>query len=108
MASVAPTLAPAAILQAQSAQPSAAEQAKRAKIAETAKSFEASFLAVMIGQMFEGVNTADSAFCGGEGEQAFKSFMADAMATQVVRAGGDGLSTRVQQEMLKLQGLEVQ
>ncbi len=72
MASVAPTLAPAAILQAQSAQPSAAEQAKRAKIAETAKSFEASFLAVMIGQMFEGVNTADSAFGGGEGEQAFK------------------------------------
>jgi Rod binding domain-containing protein len=105
MASVAPTLAPAAIAQAQ-AQASAADQAKRTRIAETAQSFEASFLSVMIGQMFEGVNTADSAFGGGEGEQAFKSFMAEAMAKQVVRSGGIGLSTRVQQEMLKLQGLE--
>ena len=67
------------------------------QIAKTAKDFEASFVSIMLGQMFEGV---------GEGEQMFKSFMMDAMSKQVSKAGGIGIAGPVQKEMLKLQGLE--
>jgi flagellar protein FlgJ len=85
-------------------EPSAAETAKRAAIAKSSKDFEASFLSVMLGQMFKDVNTS-APFGGGPGEDAFKSFMTDAMAKQVVKSGGVGLASAVQKEMLKLQGL---
>lgn len=101
-----------ALLQAQaaaSAQPNAAaggdEATRRASIGKASKDFETSFLSVMIGQMFQGVNESDNGFNGGAGEQAFKSFMSDAMAKQMVRRGGVGLAPAVQKEMLKLQGL---
>lgn len=80
------------------------EQAKRAGIAKASKDFEASFLSVMLGEMFKDVNQSGP-FTGGAGEDAFKSFMSDAMAKQVVRSGGVGLAATVQKEMLKLQGL---
>lgn len=82
-----------------------AEATRRAAIGKAATDFETSFLSVMIGQMFQGVNESDSGFSGGAGEQAFKSFMSDAMAKQMVRRGGVGLAPTVQKEMLKLQGL---
>ena len=82
-----------------------AEQlAKRGQIETTAKDFESSFLSVMFTEMFKDVG-AQAPFSGGHGEAAFKSFMSDAMARQVTKAGGVGLSDRVAQEMLKLQGL---
>ena len=82
-----------------------AEQlAKRGQIEKTAKDFEASFLSVMLGQMFKDVG-AQAPFSGGHGEAAFKSFLGDAMAKQMVQHGGVGLADRVTQEMLKLQGL---
>ena len=84
--------------------PSPAETAKRAAIAKASKDFESSFLSVMLGQMFKDVNTS-APFGGGPGEDAFKSFMTDAMAKQVVKSGGIGLAPTVQKEMLKLQGL---
>ena len=77
---------------------------KRAAIAATAHTFEASFLSVMFGQMFEGVQTA-APFGGGEGEGAFRSFLTDAMGRAVARRGGVGLSKAVATEMLKMQGL---
>ena len=86
------------------ATPSPAEIAKRAAIAKASKDFESSFLSVMLGQMFKDVNT-QAPFGGGPGEDAFKSFMSDAMAKQMVKAGGIGLASSVQKEMLKLQGL---
>ena len=79
------------------------EAAKRAQIKQTASEFEASFLSVMLGQMFKDVNTTE--FGGGHGEEMFKSFMTDAMAKQMTRSGGVGLSDTVAKEMLKLQGL---
>ena len=82
-----------------------AEQlAKRGQIEKTARDFEASFLSVMLGQMFKDVG-AEAPFSGGHGEAAFKSFLGDAMAKQMVQHGGVGLADRVAQEMLKLQGL---
>ena len=83
---------------------SATEAAKRAAIKKTATDFEASFLSTMLGQMFEGVETS-APFGGGEGEAAFKSFMVDAYAKQMAKAGGVGVAATVQREMLKMQGL---
>ena len=86
---------------------SASEAAKRAQIKDTAHKFEASFLSVMIGQMFEHQDDGmDKAFSGGDGAQMFKSFLAEAMAKKMVATGGVGLATSVQREMLKMQGLQ--
>ena len=82
-----------------------AELAKRSEIKATAQKFEEQFLSIMLQQMFEGVNTS-APFGGGAGEQMFKSFMTEAMAKQMTRAGGVGLTDTISREMLKLQGLK--
>jgi Rod binding domain-containing protein len=84
--------------------PSIGEANTREKIAKASKDFEASYLSIMLGQMFEGVGEGE--FSGGQGEAMFKSFMTDAIAKKVTRSGGVGLAAPVQREMLKLQGLE--
>ena len=76
----------------------------RARIEKTAKEFESAFLSTAFQTMFSGVNTSEP-FGGGEGEQAFKSFLMDAFAKQMTRSGGVGLAASVTQEMLKMQGL---
>ena len=97
---------PASVLagQAAGAPPTAAELAKRGQIAKTAQDFEASFLSVMLQSMFQGVKQQEP-FGGGQGEEMFKSFMSEAMAKQMAKAGGIGLSKSVQAEMLKMQSL---
>lgn len=80
------------------------EDVQRRRIAQAAQDFETSFLSVMIGQMFTGLEK-DGEFTGGAGETAFRSFLSDAMARQITRSGGVGLAGPVQAEMLKLQGL---
>ena len=84
--------------------PTAGEAHTREKIAKASKDFEASYLSIMLGQMFQGVGEGE--FSGGQGEAMFKSFMMDAMARKMTNTGGVGLSAPVQREMLKLQGLE--
>jgi flagellar protein FlgJ len=79
------------------------ETAKRAQIASKAKDYESTFLSMMFGQMMEG--TSPTTFGGGQGEEAFKSFMTDAMAKSMVRHGGIGLAKALTADMLKLQGL---
>ncbi|HEX4181885.1 MAG TPA: rod-binding protein [Caulobacteraceae bacterium] len=86
---------------------SASEQVKRAAIKKSAQDFEASFLTSALGSMFAGV-TVSAPFGGGEGEQAFKSFLNDAMAKQIVKKGGIGIADAVQREMLKMQGLSAE
>ncbi len=76
----------------------------RARIEKTAKEFETVFLSTAFQTMFSGVNTSEP-FGGGEGEQAFKSFLMDAFAKQMTKSGGVGLAASVTQEMLKMQGL---
>lgn len=85
--------------------PAAATAATRARIAETAQDFEATFLSQMLGVMFQGLETA-APFGGGHGEEAFRSFMTEAMSRGMARAGGVGLSDSIQREMLRMQGLE--
>jgi len=84
---------------------SAKELAKRGQIKETAQKFEASFMSVMMQSMFDGVKTSEP-FGGGQGEEMFKSLLTEAMAKEVTNAGGIGLASTVQREMLKLQGLK--
>jgi Rod binding domain-containing protein len=93
-----------ALLQPAGGAASTAELAKRGQIRETAQKFETQFLSIMLQQMFEGVNVS-APFGGGPGEDMFKSFMTEAMAKQMTRAGGVGLADQVSREMLKLQGL---
>ena len=83
---------------------SAAELAKRGQIKQTAEKFEASFLSSMLQSMFDGVETA-APFGGGPSETMFRSFLTEAMAKQMVKAGGIGVAAQVQREMLKMQGL---
>jgi flagellar protein FlgJ len=92
---------PVDVLMAQSK----AQSLARAKVKETAQAYEASFLSVMLAQMFKDVGT-EAPFGGGQGEEMFKSFFVDAVAKQVTRSGGIGLAGPVEREMLKLQGLQ--
>jgi peptidoglycan hydrolase FlgJ len=85
------------------APPSPEEMQTRAKIAETAKLFEANIMSSLMQAMFEGVDAGT--FGGGHGEQQFKSMLVDAFAKQTVKAGGMGVADQVAREMLKMQGL---
>jgi Rod binding domain-containing protein len=85
---------------------SAAETAKRAQIHQTAQKFEASFLSVMLNEMFsKDDDNVDKAFTGGSGAKMFQSMLAQSMADKMVQTGGVGLAASVQREMLKMQGL---
>ncbi len=95
---------PPTLAQPVSAAQSAAELAKRGQIKQTAQKFEASFLSVMLGQMFEGTDVS-APFGGGPGESMFKSFLTEAMAKKMADNGGIGIASTVQREMLKMQGL---
>ncbi|RYF92486.1 MAG: chemotaxis protein chel [Caulobacteraceae bacterium] len=101
MSAMAPTAAPVTVLPSQT--PSA--DAQRLKIKQAADNYESSFLSVMLAQMFKGVDT-EAPFGGGKGEEMFKSFFTDAVAKQVTKSGGIGLSATVEREMLKMQGLQ--
>ena len=78
----------------------AQQSAARAKIAQTAQKFEASFMSTMLQSVFKDVDLG-----GGEGADAFKSVMMDAVGKQIAQGRGIGLAKSVQAEMLKLQGL---
>ena len=75
----------------------------KARAEKTGRDFETSFLSVMLGQMFEGVSTSEP-FGGGQGEEAFRSFMTEAFAKSMTQHGGIGLSKQITSELLKLQG----
>ena len=81
-----------------------ADQATMAKIKKTSQDFEAAYLSNAISTMFSGVEASEP-FGGGEGEAAFKSLLMDAFAKNMTKAGGVGLASAVQKEMLKMQGL---
>jgi Rod binding domain-containing protein len=83
--------------------PATLTPAQHARIRETAERFEASFLSSMFQSMFEGVRT-DGAFGGGQAEGMWRSMLTDAMARQVVRTGGVGVSAAVAREMIRMQG----
>ncbi|HET6971422.1 MAG TPA: rod-binding protein [Phenylobacterium sp.] len=80
-------------------------EAQKARAKEAGQKFESQFLSSMFQQMFQGLQS-DGPFGGGFGEEMFRSVMTDAMAKQVVKAGGVGVADTVQREILKMQGLK--
>ena len=85
-------------------QPASAADMARFKAKDAASKFETQFLSSMLQQMFAGLST-DGPFGGGPGEEMFRSLLTDAMAKQMTKSGGIGLTDTVQREILKLQGL---
>ena len=61
-----------------------------AKLRDAAEKMEATFLAEMLKSA--GVGAPREAFGGGEGEEHFSSFLRDAQAEEMVKAGGIGLA----------------
>jgi len=74
--------------------------AMQTKIHSTAKDFEAQFIASMMSQTYEHVDLG-----GGQGSDAFKSVMMQAIGKKIAGGRGIGLSSQIEAEMLKLQGL---
>lgn len=64
-----------------------------AKLRKAAEKLEASFLAEMLKSA--GYGKARDSFGGGAGEEHFSSFLVDAQAEQMVRAGGIGLAEHI-------------
>jgi Rod binding domain-containing protein len=71
-------------------------------IAKLGLDFESMCLSSLLKPMFEGLKT-DGPFGGGQGEEAMKSFYIDAIAKQMARHGGIGISDMMQKQLLKLQ-----
>jgi len=79
--------------------------AAKAKAKDAGDRFESQFMSTMMQSMFQGIST-DGPFDGGFGEEMFRSVLTDAMAKQMTKAGGVGVSAAVQHEILKMQGLQ--
>ena len=86
-------------------QPGPAELASpgAARAWHAAQEFEAMALKQLLTPMFDTVDTSTGPFGGGEGEQAFKPFLTDAIAHQMESRGGLGLAVPVWHQMLLMQ-----
>lgn len=83
---------------------SAAAHAKNAaKNAELGQKFESMALSNLLSPMWDGLST-DGPFGGGEAESTMRSFYVDAIAKEMAKKGGIGISAMMQKELLKLQG----
>ena len=74
-----------------------------AKLVKAAQDFEAMAIGQLLKPMFDTVDTANSAFGGGSGEEAWKPMMIDAMAKKIAAHGGFGLAAPIQAAMLRMQ-----
>jgi peptidoglycan hydrolase FlgJ len=83
--------------------PRPAAQSDPAKIAKAAQDFEAMAIGQLLQPMFDTVNTAKSAFGGGEGEEAWKPMFVQEIAKQIAAHGGLGLAKSVYDAMLRMQ-----
>lgn len=69
---------------------------------QAAEQFEAFFVSQVIDTMTSG-ESLQSAFGGGAGENAWKSFLNEAFADAIVRSGGVGLADRLMSEIIAMQ-----
>jgi Rod binding domain-containing protein len=75
--------------------------ARVAKAKTTGQDFEAMFLNSMFQQMFTGVGQGP--FSGGPGAKIWQSFLTDEYAKSFVKAGGIGIASQTQRELLAQQ-----
>ena len=81
----------------------AAVRGDTSKLAAAAQQFEAMALGQMLAPMFNTVDSSHGLFGGGEGEEAWKPMMVDALAKDMARAGGLGLAAPVLAQMMRMQ-----
>jgi Rod binding domain-containing protein len=81
----------------------AAHAKNAAKDAKLGQQFEAMALSQLLAPMWEGLQT-DGPFGGGQAEETMRSFYVDAIAKEMAKKGGIGISAMMQKELLKLQG----
>lgn len=72
------------------------------RIDETAKDFEANFMAEMMKPMFEGLHP-DENFGGGKGEEVFRDFLIQEYGKKIAETGGIGIAAAVREEMIRQQ-----
>jgi Rod binding domain-containing protein len=70
---------------------------------QAAKDFEAMALGELLRPMFSTVDSAHSAFGGGEAEATWQPMLVDAIAKQMAAHGGIGLAAPVFNAMLRAQ-----
>jgi peptidoglycan hydrolase FlgJ len=83
--------------------PTTLPPAQVAKLIQLAKDFEAMALGQLLEPMFETVDTAHSAFGGGESEATWRSMLVDAIGRQIATNGGLGIAAPVFAAMLHAQ-----
>jgi Rod binding domain-containing protein len=76
---------------------------KLGRLMQAAKDFEAMALGQLLAPMFQTVDTAHSAFGGGEAEATWRPMMVDAIGKQIAAHGGLGLAAPVFAAMLRAQ-----
>jgi len=69
---------------------------------DAAESFEAVFIAQMLGPMFESLPT-DGPFGGGAPEGVYRSMMVEHVGKSIAKNGGIGIADQVYNELLKYQ-----
>ncbi|MDA0342128.1 MAG: rod-binding protein [Proteobacteria bacterium] len=80
----------------------AAYDQSRAGIRDVAEKFESMFLSQMFGHMFKGIKT-DGLTGGGNGEAIFRDMLVQEYGNQVSKAGGIGLSSSIERQLIALQ-----
>jgi flagellar protein FlgJ len=77
--------------------------AEPAKVTRAAQDFEAMAIGELLKPMFDTVDTANSFFGGGSGEQAWRPMLVQEIAKQIAAHGGLGLAKPVYDAMLRMQ-----
>lgn len=77
--------------------------AQVANLRQAAQDFEAMALSQLLAPMFDTVDTAHSAFGGGDAEATIKPLLVDAIAKHIAAHGGLGLAAPVFASMLRTQ-----
>lgn len=72
------------------------------KAREAAVEFEGFFVAMVLENMFAGIET-EGLFGGGHGEKVFRSMLLQEYGKSIAQQSGIGLADAVQREILKLQ-----
>jgi Rod binding domain-containing protein len=70
---------------------------------KAAQEFESVFLAQMVAQMHQGIET-NGPFGGGPAEETYRFLMHQELGRQMALSGGVGIAAAVYDEMVKLQG----
>ena len=75
---------------------------QRVRIDQAAEQFESQFLSLMVDSMFTDIDS-DGIFGGGQGEQIYRSFIAEEYGKAIAQSGGVGLADSIRSELLRLQ-----